>query len=45
MRACGLAGEWKQTLRLFEEMRETGIPPNEHCYTGAIKACAKAGEV
>lgn len=45
MKACGGAGEWKQALNLFNEMRGIGIPPTELCFTAAIKACAKADEV
>lgn len=45
MKACGSAGEWKRALELFDEMRGTGIPPTELCFTAVIKACAKADEV
>lgn len=45
MKACGSAGEWKRALELFDEMRDTGIPPTELCFTAVIKACAKADEV
>lgn len=45
MKACGSAGKWKRALGLFHEMRDTGIPPTELCFTAVIKACAKADEV
>lgn len=45
MKACGSAGEWKQTLKLFYEMKGIGIPPTEQCFTAAVRACAKADEV
>lgn len=33
--ACGNAGEWKEALRLLEDMRQAGVTPNAYNYSAA----------
>ena len=33
-----------RTLELMEELLESELPPSQHCYSEALRACAEAGQ-
>ncbi|KAK1261564.1 Pentatricopeptide repeat-containing protein [Acorus gramineus] len=41
--AEGLHGEGRQALRLFSEMRDTGLKPNDVTFIGLLSACSHSG--
>ncbi|KAG5174965.1 hypothetical protein JKP88DRAFT_284116 [Tribonema minus] len=42
---CAAASKGEAALKVLEDMRAAGVPPDEHCYAAALKACRREGRV
>ena len=45
IQALGTAGEWREAIKVYEEMQQEGICPTSHTYSALIRVCARGGRI